>query len=243
MKTYFDDAVQTAVLHAYREYPKESIGVVVSGTYIPLKNISNEPDTAIISPDEFADIEDIYGEVECIIHSHDDYPHASKTDMEQQLLHGVPWGIINVKNKKVEDVFFWGDSLPIQDYVGRKFYHGVYDCFSCARDYYRGELGIQLPMVPREYKWWLNGENLIEENMLSVGFEIIGGPTDVKLIQPNDGILARINSNVINHTGVYIDNGLLLHHLCLHKNNLSKHDPLNVYRDYIQYIVRYKEFL
>ena len=70
------------------------------------------------------------------------------------------------------------------------------------------------------------------------GFKIVS--TDLNDLRLYDGLLARVNSSITNHTAIYIGKGLLLHHLCLHNNSLSGTAVLNTYRDNIQYIVRHK---
>lgn len=242
MKEYFPEIIEDAKAHALKEFPKESCGIVVDGKYIPCKNKAPNPEEhfSIGVDDNYLYLSD---RIQCIIHSHNDSAHASKQDMIEQELHGVPWGIVNIKNGTVMDVFFWGDQLPIQDYIGRPFYHGVYDCYALVRDYFRGQHRITLPRNCREYGWWRNGENILEEGLFEAGFEIVGqGANDLKIIKENDGVLAKVNSTVVNHCGVYVGNDLLLHHLCLRKSMLSRHDPINIYRQYIYYIVRHKEF-
>jgi cell wall-associated NlpC family hydrolase len=242
MKKYFQSVIEDAKRHALQEYPKESCGIVVDGKYIPCTNISNNPTVAFqIKPDDYY----LYLEdrIECVIHSHDNYAHASKQDMIDQEKLGVPFGIINIHNGAVEDVFFWGDTLPIQDYVGRQFFHGVYDCYGLVRDYFRREYKITPPMYPRDYGWWLQGENVIEEGIMACGFKVIE-TNDVRVLKPGDGILAKVNSDIVNHCGVYIGDGLLLHHLCLRKNRLSEHLPINsMDKKQIYYIVRHERLL
>jgi len=111
-----------------------------------------------------------------------------------------------------------------------------------VRDYYRNELDITLPVWPREYGFWKKDdkafENVVMDGLDEVGFKIVS--TDPNDLQLHDGILAKVNSSIINHTAVYIDQGLLLHHLCLHSNSLSNTAPVNMYRNNVVCIVRHK---
>jgi cell wall-associated NlpC family hydrolase len=121
----------------------------------------------------------------------------------------IPWGIINLKNGNVKSMFFWGDQLPISDYIGRPFFMGVNDCYSLVRDYYRKELNITLPIWPREYGFWKKGtkefENVVINGLEEVGFKIVS--TDLNDLKTHDGLLGQINSPIINHTAIYIGKG------------------------------------
>lgn len=234
--------IDTAKRHAIKEFPEESAGIIVDDKYIPCKNIAENKELSFdIGPIDVIKAEEL-GKIQAIVHSHDNHPHASKRDMERQIESKVPWIIINLKNGNVKHIFAWGDQLPITDYIGRPFFHGVADCYSLGRDYYKKELNIELPEYPREYGWWKKNENMLMESILEAGFQIVG--SDLKDIKQYDGVLARVNAPMINHSGIYIgENGLLLHHLCLNTNSLSRRDPINCYRDNIELIIRHKNLL
>ena len=248
MKLYFEELHNEIKQHALEVYPEECCGIIVEYNtiqknkllYCKCENVADDKLNHFeISAVDFIRAEMI-GNIKAIIHSHDNSPHASKHDMEEQLRHGVPFGIVNIKNGQVQDLNFWGDRLPIQDYIKRPFRHGIYDCFSLVRDYHRGELGVTLKEVPREYKWWETDENLLYESLGKVGFVVL--KKDLKYLEQGDCVLAQVRADYINHCGVYIGNGLLLHHLCLTTSHLSKTEPINsINRKHLSYIVRHKE--
>ncbi len=63
----------------------------------------------------------------------------------------------------------------------------------------------------RPENWWDHGEDLYAENFRKEGFEIFNGhPSEWR---PGDGILMAIKSKVANHAAVFVDEGLILHHL------------------------------
>lgn len=232
MLTYFSKKIiSLAKKHAVKEYPLESCGLVIKDEYIPCENIAKEPindfkiDTKLYIKNN--------KNIEAIIHSHNNYPHASKKDMIQQIATNVPWGIINVVKGLPVDVFFWGDSLPKQDLIGRPFINGVYDCFNLAQDYYLINKGILLPMIPHDENFYEKNENLFTDNFKEAGFIEI----EKKDLQAGDAILSSIISKINNHCGIYIGNGLILHHLF---NRLSRTEPLSRWDKYITCYLRYE---
>lgn len=232
MIEYFPKIITVkAKRHAIECYPNESCGIVVDNKYIPCENISSTPqnhfeiDAAIYIKNA--------EKIKAIIHSHNDYPHASKLDMIQQMATNVPWGIVNVVKGNVTGTWFWGDTLPIQDYTGRPFVHGIYDCYSLVRSYYMLEKGITLSVCPRDYNFWRRKELLLTDNYIREGFiEISRSELEV-----GDVILANILSSVVNHSGIYIGNGLILHHLY---NRLSRTEPLSRWQKYISHYLRHE---
>lgn len=228
MKEYFEKRIiLDAVYHAKEEFPNESCGFFIKKDgkmmYFPQKNISKDKNLDFeIDIREYLKYEK---DIECIIHSHSNYPHASKKDMLQQFLTHKPWGIINLINESLDQVVFWGDQLEPQDLIGRRFFHGIYDCYSLVRDYYRFK-GIVLPIHERENLWWETDPSMLEDNVKDAGFKRIPDE-DVK---EGDVVFMKINANVVNHSGIVLSNGLVLHHLY---NRLSTREPLNRWRQYI----------
>jgi hypothetical protein len=186
-----------------------------------------------------------YGPIEAVIHSHpvrhndpiwDRWP--TLMDQEQQIKGAVPWGICVVINGHAQDPYFWGDnSLPVAEYLGRPFIHGVYDCYSLVRDYYRREFGILLNAYPREWEWWEKTPelDLYRRNMMAEGFFEIS----FKELRPGDCVLGTVLSNqIINHSGVYLGNSLLLHHLV---GRVSRTDPIGRWQKLIRYYMRHEK--
>lgn len=232
MIEYFSKKIMSqAKKHAIECFPEESCGLVIDDIYLPCKNTARDPlrdfkiDTKlyIVNNDN----------IKCIIHSHNDFPHASKKDMQQQLATDIPWGIINLKHRNVTDIQFWGDSLPVQDLIGRTFFHGINDCYGLVRDYYRKEKGITLKQFPREMSWWLTDEHMLVNNMKEAGFNVI----DKDRLEVGDVIFGSILSKSVNHSAIYVGNGLILHHLV---NRLSRTEPLVRWNKYVTHYLRYE---
>lgn len=237
VNTPFDKSILPGIVRSfYKQLPREACGFVVNDTYIPCENISTSDDHFKISPHDYLAASE-KGEIQCVLHSHNNWPHASKVDMQQQAAMDTPWGVINFRKGNVEDVFFWGDSVEPLPMVGRRFNHGVHDCFSLVRDWWRMK-GVTIPDSPREWGWWLNSEEHEVENVIVEGLEYCGWYIiDLKDIEPGDGLLFRVRYKTVNHCAVYVGNGLMLHHFCA-PGVLSRHDPIGPWEKRFQYAVR-----
>lgn len=244
------ECVNKAQAHARAEYPRESCGVVVDGRYVPMKNIARPVETHEEANSDCAcqlcsfEIDSkAYlkaGKVEMVVHSHPEGPrYPSQADMEGQLATGVPWAIIALSFEDAEwrvgKPVMWGDGLPIAPLIGRSFMHGVHDCYSLIRDTYRlgreilAEQGIawpldpiELPEVPRDDGWWKKGQDLYRDGIAKFGFRIVNA-SDAR---PGDIFLGKIQSKTINHAGVLLSDGTIMHHL---PTRLSQRMPAGLY--------------
>ena len=196
--------------HAKSCFPKESCGVVIvhrgKPQYWPCTNLADAPDVHfILSPADMACAEE-HGEVIAIVHSHPNAaPQPSLADRVGCEASGLPWLIVNWPTGQIERFEPSGFEAPL---VGRSFHHGVLDCYSLVRDYYRCELGIVLPDFVRDSHWWLKGQNLYIDHFAEVGFtEIEPGH-----LQAHDVLLMQVGSPVIIHAAVYLGNNQILQH-------------------------------
>lgn len=186
----------------------------------------------------------------------------SAGDMEQQAQMGLPWGLVTVIDKSNPDaarwaahetVLWWGDQLPVEPLLGRPFVHGIWDCYSLIRDSYRrdefgfvrehyGVKAITLPDFPRDFGWWHNRDDaenpvtprdMYRENFAAAGFREIERDD----LRAGDVILCQFQSDVVNHGGVYLGNGVWIHHL---RGRLSTREPVSRWlREYGRYFLRY----
>lgn len=225
--------------HAKEEYPKESCGVIIifkgRERYYPCKNIFPEPEQAFqIDPLDYAKAEDT-GEIIKIVHSHPTMnPAPSGADLVSIETSGLPWIIINPLTGEHTETKPSGYKAPL---IGRKFCHGVLDCYSLVQDYYSQELNIELPNVERQYQWWKKGDNLYLDGYEKHGFSLV----PLKDIKVHDALIFYNSSDVPNHAGVYIGENKILHHL---EERLSSRDSFNTYwRKVLWGVLRYKEFL
>lgn len=203
--------------HAVAEFPRECCGLIVRAPdgerYVPCRNTAATASEHFRLPGkEFAAAAD-KGELLALVHSHPNAPATpSDADRVQCELSELTWHIVSVG--QIDGVPECGDVQTIQPcgyvapLVGRQFAHGILDCYTLLRDFYARELGIALRDYPRDDEWWKRGENLYEKHFREEGFaEIADEP------RRGDVFLMQIRSEEMNHAGVYLGDGQMLHHL------------------------------
>lgn len=241
------DAITDAKAHARSEYPKESCGFVVNGTYIAAANLDENPEQHFRIGADAQNAAEAHGTIQAILHSHPGGPlYPSQNDMAGQLASDIPWGIIGIDEDRIGDPIMWGEGVPIAPLVGRVFTHGVADCYSLIRDCYRlgkTELAAQdfkdWPYEPidladcaREDSWWVGDGDLYSTNFPKWGFFKV----DVSEARPGDVFLMSIRSEKLNHGGVLIGDGLIAHHL---PARLSRREPSGMWARQARFWLRY----
>lgn len=196
--------------HAAQEYPRECCGVVIvvrgKERYVPCRNMADTKEHFVMNPEDYAAAEDL-GEVLAIVHSHCNLPPIpSQPDLVGCELSGKPWVIVSWPTGNVYAFEPSGYKAPL---IGREFHHGVLDCYALCRDYYKERLGIELPDFPREYEWWLKGQNLYLDNFEEAGFVRV----DPSTLREHDAILMQLASPAPNHAAIYIGDNLVLQHV------------------------------
>lgn len=244
----FDPAALAAFkADALARWPHEACGLLTAAGYVPCRNIAADPliDFRLPEVDFVA-----HGPVAAVLHSHTHHRNAkgavvlggldwpSLADQISQAATSVPWGISVVTASAdgaadhVTDPFFFGDGLEPLDLVGRPFRHAVTDCYALVRDWWLTQ-GIALPNFPRDETWWLSGGDLYRDHFAEVGF----APIDPSEARAGDCFLAQIHSRVPNHAGVYLGDGLILHHA---QGTLSRRDPLSRWQRHITHWLRHE---
>lgn len=230
--------------HALREYPRECCGLVIAlndGTerYVPCRNIARTAgEHFILSPEDWANAEE-QGEIIGVCHSHPDTSaKPSEADLVMCENTQKEWHIISVGKDGIHDHMFTfrptGYEAPLID---RTFHHGVLDCYTLIKDWYKRERNIDLPDFERRDDWWKddNNDDLYMRNFAAAGFEPLraGEPMEV-----GDVVLMQLKSKKVNHGAVYIGGGLILHHMV---NRLSGRDVYDGwFQEMTRLIVRYK---
>ncbi|HFS3509480.1 TPA: NlpC/P60 family protein, partial [Escherichia coli] len=92
--------------------------------------------------------------------------------------------------------------------TGRRFEHGVTDCYTLFRDAYH-LAGIEMPDFHRGDDWWRHGQNLYLDNLEATGLYQV----PLSSAQPGDVLLCCFGSSVPNHAAIYCGDGELLHHI------------------------------
>lgn len=169
------------------------------------------------------------GEVTAVFHSHPmNLPALSGADRRAQAISDLPWwlacgGRIMKYN-------------PVPFLLGRRYEHGVMDCYTLFRDAYH-LCGVDLPDFERANGWWLRGENLYLKNMPINGFYQISPdkaqPGDVIIRQPFNGADPC-------HAMILLEDNTVLHHD--HAGHLSRREPMRpAYVKQMHSIWRYEQ--
>jgi proteasome lid subunit RPN8/RPN11 len=226
------------------QYPNEGCGFVVNGEFIPVENIAQDKKKDfLVSDEDFLKYSPVCSS---FIHSHPDwYNCPTKLDMEQQQASGIPWGIVGTNKNAASGLQMFGAQLPIPDLRKRTFCHGVTDCCTLINDWGKINGKWSWTEVPRDWEWWQGSDDLYQENFARLGFKIV--PMEdilAKGPQVGDIFLARIRSNKLNHAGVYIGDGLGLHHLTSQKpvdeTRYPCEDPIMRWLKYIHLWARHE---
>ncbi len=221
------EVIEAIFAHGKAVYPRESCGMVVRTAegerYMPCRNdaAGNLALGCFVMNEEDQKAAEDLGEVLAIAHSH---PNASAdpSDADRVMCSKseVPWIIVGVPSGVVRFLEPSEKGLPL---VGRTFHHGVVDCYSLVRDYYKEKLDLELSNYRRTDDWWLRGENLYVRNFQKEGFAVVAHDGKSVVPQPHDVILMQIRSDQLNHAAVMDPDrpGHILHHL---HGQLSRHD-------------------
>lgn len=227
------DLLPEIAAHAARDYPREACGLVVvvrgRARYLPCRNIAESHEHFVIDPADFAAAEDA-GTVALVVHSHPDAaPEPSQADRVGCEQSGLPWLIIGWPSGAVMQCQPSGYEAPL---IGRQFSHGLLDCWTLIRDYYRITLGVALPDYHRPDDWWINGQTLYLDHYAEAGFVPVAEP------KIHDMLLMQVAAPTPNHAAVWLGDGTILHH---QMGRLSSRDVYGGwYRKITTHILRHR---
>lgn len=211
--------------HAKKEFPKECCGLVIvfkgALKYVPCYNKHPSPENDVYL-DELDWVKaEAQGEVVGFCHSHPrSSSHPSEIDIVGHSRGDIDWWILGEDG----DIFHMPPTEGSVQIYGRKWVHGVQDCWTLVQDIYKTEFDIVLPNFPRIELWWEKGFNLYEDNMGKAGFK----PVNFMELQYGDMIVMCIGSHVANHGGVYVGGNKVAHHLT------GRLSSIDIYGNYLR---------
>jgi proteasome lid subunit RPN8/RPN11 len=224
--------------HAISVWPNECCGIIVDGEYIAQQNKSPKPSESFLISN---DVWEQYGEVQAVVHSHCAPKFGiepTETDMTIQRETAMPWAIMLTRHDWASKPLWFGDYRLDQPLVGREFMHGVLDCYSLIRAWYWQKKGVKLMDFPRNNNWWQGGEvDLYRDNFEKCGFTSV----DPEDLTEGDIVLFCLRGDKTHHAGIYLESGLILHHLCTgpgRKTSLSCTDSYSRWKKFATHHVR-----
>ena len=214
---------QDALVHAKKQDPKESCGLLIEvkgkEKYFPCKNLSTYSQQCfIIDPDDFVKAEE-NGNILAVIHSHPVTPPiASQADKISCESSELPWHIVNPKTEQ------WGYYEPSgykPPLIGRHWVWGITDCWALVRDWYKETKNIVLrdwdrPTTPEEFI----ADPMFERCAWRTGFRQL---RPEEKLENGDLLFMSIMATGLNHVAIFLD-GDVLHHLA---DRISCKEPYN----------------
>lgn len=106
--------------------------------------------------------------------------------------------------------------------LSRPYVDGRWDCYGLAVDYYRSVFGVELTNLARPIEWWNMKEfDLINEFVSTNGWKNIG--LNIRRLKLGDGLIFACAGGKANHIGIYVGNGMFIHHFF---RQFSREEPL-----------------
>lgn len=229
---YEQSLIDEAIEYFRSKMPEEACGVFADDKFIPFDNKADDPlKDFVIDDPEYTELY-VDDHIDCILHSHNDFPMVSYNDKLSQQEVDIPFGIINFKQKSVTHVIFFGDHLQLEPLKGRPFFYGAFDCLTLVRDYYIMKYEIELPDPPKVWGFWNENDTMFEDGLedSAVLFKI-----KPKYAEEGDIILYNMNGKCIDHCGILLDNNLVFHHFI---NRISARYPISIARNKLVSIYR-----
>lgn len=214
----------------FNAYPNEACGFVLADAkgkpfYIECENKSDDPQFQfLIDPNDFLEAEKKGTIVGCW-HTHCNIPPtASEADKQGCKNTQVPWFIGSVIEENDERRFEGLELVEVDDeyeapLIGRPYTFGVFDCFSLMRDYYKRELKIDLPELPRtERIWESEPDYMAHQAVTHFGFVEMKPDTEAIL---GDLFFIQTGRDGADHICIYVGDDRVLHQM---RNRLSRTD-------------------
>jgi len=204
--------------YALEDTSKEFCGLLLSSGdskfIYKCKNISSNPDVHFeMSQLDYLKAWDCgRNKILAIVHSQVD-PKPSTLDILNSRNHKIPSFMYSIAADEVMEIT--NQHLKYNEYLGREFKIGDFDCFTLLIDFYKKEYGVVIENFIRDDKWLEQNPNIAEELYGKEGFIKI----DFK-----DIIEGNIIEFKFNHFGIYLNGDLLLHHPRMRYSTIERLD-------------------
>lgn len=229
-----EDLIRQAALTAY---PNEMCGLLTQNSFAECKNVSTDPTKGFaFNPLEFAQY---FPKAIAVVHSHCrasnkpeifDLRTPSYSDLIGQKRSAKPWLIVGTEGMSVTDPLQI-PRIPSNQYLGRRFLWFINDCYSLVQDWYKFELGIELPdhQAKEDYRDLRNFSNLFTDYIQSYGF------TEISLGEITRGDLLLLDNAGFedNHLGIFTGTSVI------HQDMISTEVPFETFIGRIKKVLRY----
>lgn len=127
--------------------------------------------------------------------------------------------------------------IKYEHLTGKQFDFGKSDCYSIVRYFYKDNYNIILPNYARPNDFWEYGMDMYMERFYKNNFYVLNcHPSEYQI---GDVFLMAIQSSVVNHAAVLIENGTILHHLV---GQISTTSPYrSIWRNNTMAVVRHRD--
>jgi len=214
------------------KYPEEACGILLNKkghlVWVPCDNVAEDKESNFVLDSTQYLQAHFQGDIHSIVHSHtNSSSKLSEADKKASDFLKIPYTVYSVPDGE-KTTYHPPDSNNL---LGRTYEFGVQDCWILVRDYYKQEYNITLPLLDFEDDWWMKGLNYFDDYFTDFGFVEAESP------EKGDVILFSVRSTVPNHCGVYLGEGLFMHHA---ENRLSCRESL--YPFWVKQITRYSRY-
>lgn len=217
---------------------REICGLIINNDIVfPCKNESFIEHSFVLSPDSYFEASCL-GEITACYHSHPTGKAIlSEKDKKNADLFAIPYVIYSIQ----EDKFLIYTHLGYNNkYCGKPFKYGTNDCFGLAREYYLGELGININDYSRQEGWEKSHPTYFADYFYVEGFQkVADAPITLSILKPHDALLFRFTmKNHPSHVGIYLGDGKFLHHPRDKQSNIE--ELSSPYLRRISYVLRHR---
>lgn len=127
--------------------------------------------------------------------------------------------------------------IEYQHLLRKEFSYKNQNCYHLVRDFYRDNYGIALPNYACPKDFWEHGINLYVDLAFKNGFSVID--CHPSQYQVGDVFMMAIQAPLVNHVGILVENGQMLHHLV---GRMSAVEPYrSLYRNTTMAVMRHKD--